>query len=161
MPSSKKRAKHYDSSDEDESSEQSSSSDYFSSESDDDRRKKKKQNKSTPAKKVATRVSTLDSGSKDQSKNQKSAVSQPSATSKGNTGNPKQLGTSSSAASAIVSTGNNDITKGNVISTESEAKKLILSYLTQQNRPYSAIQINDNLHNRIQKSTVSLYTAVC
>ena len=47
-----------------------------------------------------------------------------------------------------------DITRGANITTESAAKKLILQYLRLQNRPYSAIQIFDNLHKRIAKPTV-------
>tara|TARA_A100001015_G_scaffold270086_1_gene322335 strand:- start:578 stop:2116 length:1539 start_codon:yes stop_codon:yes gene_type:complete len=45
-----------------------------------------------------------------------------------------------------------DITNGGPISTDKAAKKLITSYMLQQNRPYSVIQICDNLHKRIQKS---------
>ena len=47
-----------------------------------------------------------------------------------------------------------DITRGPPVPTESGAKKLILAYLKQQNRPYSCIQIFDNLHKRIIKGTV-------
>lgn len=34
------------------------------------------------------------------------------------------------------------------------ARKLILQYMKQQNRPYSAIQVHDNLHGRVPKATV-------
>ncbi len=47
-----------------------------------------------------------------------------------------------------------DITKGDNIATEAAAKKLILMYFKQQNRPYSAIQLEDNLHKRISKSMI-------
>ena len=47
-----------------------------------------------------------------------------------------------------------DITRGPDVPTEAAARKLISKYLNQQNRPYSAIQIYDNLHHRIVKSTV-------
>lgn len=47
-----------------------------------------------------------------------------------------------------------DITRGPDINTEAAAKKLILLYLRQQNRPYSAIQIYDNLHKRITKPLI-------
>ncbi len=47
-----------------------------------------------------------------------------------------------------------DITRGPDITTEAGAKKLILKYLRQQNRPYSVIQIHENLHKRIVKPTV-------
>ena len=47
-----------------------------------------------------------------------------------------------------------DITRGPPIATDIAAKKLIMQYLKLQNRPYSAIQIFDNLHHRIPKPTV-------
>ena len=47
-----------------------------------------------------------------------------------------------------------DITKGPAVATEASAKKLIQQYMTLQNRPYSAIQVFDNLHGRVPKSTV-------
>jgi hypothetical protein len=65
---------------------------------------------------------------------------------------------SSSSSSLVTSTtsgmGGDDITRGPNVTTESAAKKLILQYLKQQNRPYSAIQVYDNLHKRIAKPTV-------
>ena len=48
----------------------------------------------------------------------------------------------------------NDITKGPPVSTEASAKKIILQYMIHQNRPYSVIQVHDNLHGRIPKQTV-------
>lgn len=47
-----------------------------------------------------------------------------------------------------------DITKGPPITTDAAAKRLILQYMTVQNRPYSSIQINDNLHKRIPKANL-------
>jgi 26S proteasome regulatory subunit (ATPase 3-interacting protein) len=47
-----------------------------------------------------------------------------------------------------------DITQGPPIATDTAAKKLILQYMKQQNRPYSMIQIHDNLHKRIPKATL-------
>ena len=47
-----------------------------------------------------------------------------------------------------------DITRGAAVTTESAAKKLVLQYMKQQNRPYSVIQVHENLHNRIPKITV-------
>lgn len=47
-----------------------------------------------------------------------------------------------------------DITRGPDVTTEKEAKSLIVRYLLTQNRPYSAIQIYDNLHKRIQKPSI-------
>lgn len=55
-----------------------------------------------------------------------------------------------------------DITRGPDINTEAAAKKLILLYLRQQNRPYSAIQIYDNLHKRITKPLIErVLNAIC
>ena len=61
---------------------------------------------------------------------------------------------SSSASSSSAAVVGGDITRGANITTESAAKKLILQYLKLQNRPYSAIQVFDNLHKRIAKPTV-------
>jgi hypothetical protein len=47
-----------------------------------------------------------------------------------------------------------DITQGPPIATENQGKKLIKNYMMQQNRPYSVIQVTDNLHQRVQKSQV-------
>lgn len=47
-----------------------------------------------------------------------------------------------------------DITRGPEVTTENAAKKLILRYMKQQNRPYSAIQVFENLHKRVMKGTV-------
>ena len=44
--------------------------------------------------------------------------------------------------------------RGPDITTEKAAKQLIFRYLKHQNRPYNAIQIFENLHRRIMKSTV-------
>jgi hypothetical protein len=57
-----------------------------------------------------------------------------------------------SASGSLAQSG--DITRGPNITTDLGAKKLILQYLRQQNRPYSAIQVHDNLHKRIPKPTV-------
>lgn len=61
---------------------------------------------------------------------------------------------SSSVSSSSAAVAGGDITRGANITTESAAKKLILQYLKLQNRPYSAIQVFDNLHKRIAKPTV-------
>lgn len=47
-----------------------------------------------------------------------------------------------------------DITRGPPVTTDVAAKKLMAQYLSQQNRPYSAIQVHDNLHKRVPKATV-------
>lgn len=48
----------------------------------------------------------------------------------------------------------NDISRGPPVTNEAAAKKLIILYLKTQNRPYSALQIHDNLHKRIQKPVI-------
>lgn len=65
---------------------------------------------------------------------------------------PSAPAAASVAATSVPS--GNDITKGPPVTTEIAAKKLILQYMRQQNRPYSALQIHDNLHKRIPKPTV-------
>lgn len=55
----------------------------------------------------------------------------------------------------VTSTGMaSDITQGPPVSTDAGAKKLVTQYMRQQNRPYSAQQIFDNLHKRIPKATL-------
>ena len=49
-----------------------------------------------------------------------------------------------------------DITHGPPVASESAAKKLIFKYMKQQNRPYSVIQVFENLHQRITKSVVQV-----
>lgn len=44
--------------------------------------------------------------------------------------------------------------KGPPVSTPLEARNLIRDYMLQQNRPYSALQIHDNLHQRVAKPQV-------
>lgn len=61
---------------------------------------------------------------------------------------------SSTTIQSINSGISDDITRGPPVATEAAAKKLISAYMTQQNRPYSAIQIFDNLHARVPKNTV-------
>ena len=48
--------------------------------------------------------------------------------------------------------GTDNLTSGGPVTTEAAAKKLISQYLKMQNRPYSAIQIHDNLHGRVPKA---------
>ena len=69
----------------------------------------------------------------------------------------KSRAASSSSSTFITSTlveNPVDITKGPPVNTENGAARLIKEYMKLQNRPYSAIQIFDNLHKRIQKSSV-------
>jgi len=66
---------------------------------------------------------------------------------------PTSSGASTSTTQAPTNS-SGDITRGPPITTDIAAKKLIGQYLTQQNRPYSAIQVHDNLHKRVPKATV-------
>lgn len=100
--------------------------------------------------------------SKDKKVTDKKAKVESKAAAKSSSGPPQSCASSgavpsitkdcSTSSSSITST--IDITRGPDITTESAAKKLIFAYLKRQNRPYSAIQIHDNLHKRIQKPTV-------
>lgn len=56
-----------------------------------------------------------------------------------------------SSVPSVSSHSNGDTMKGPPVTSEAAAKKLIIQYMTQQNRPYSAIQVFDNLHQRITK----------
>jgi len=44
--------------------------------------------------------------------------------------------------------------KVETIGNETEARSLVLDYMTEQNRPYSAVQLFDNLHQRVKKAQV-------
>lgn len=61
--------------------------------------------------------------------------------------------TLSSSNSNITAVGA-DITNGPPVTTDAGAKKLITQYMRQQNRPYSAQQVFDNLHKRIPRATL-------
>lgn len=69
---------------------------------------------------------------------------------------PKSTKTSVIADSSSIPTStlgvDNNLTTGGPVTTEAAAKKLISQYLKMQNRPYSAIQVHDNLHGRIPKA---------
>lgn len=47
-----------------------------------------------------------------------------------------------------------DITQGGPVTTDAAAKRLVLQYMRQQNRPYSVQQVLDNLHKRVPKGTL-------
>lgn len=109
----------------------------------------KKSSPAPPAKKTAPPTVKRPSSSTAQPTESKSAKTiektTPGASVSGNAQNPPTAPTSSSS--------NVDITRGPPITTDIAAKKLILQYLRQQNRPYSPIQVHDNLHKRIPKAT--------
>lgn len=67
---------------------------------------------------------------------------------------PSLQPSSTSVSVPVPSAAGVDITRGPPVTTEASAKKLIMLYLKIQNRPFSAIQIFDNLHKRVPKATV-------
>jgi hypothetical protein len=58
------------------------------------------------------------------------------------------------SAPIVISKASVDVSRGPDITTDAEAKRVILAYFKQQNRPYSAIQVYDNLHKRAAKSVI-------
>ena len=64
---------------------------------------------------------------------------------------PKSKGVSTVPTSVTLP----DITRGDIITTGNAARKLIHKYMLLQNRPYSAIQVTDNLHKRIAKDATA------
>ena len=106
-------------------------------------------NTDTTKKKPAAAASSTTTKAKSSAK-----TSEPSA--------PTSSSSSSSAAPVTSSTGETDITRGADITTDASAKALLLKYFNQQNRPYSAIQLLENLHKRIQKATLErCLTGLC
>ena len=73
---------------------------------------------------------------------------------------PTDLKPLTSSSQSHISHAESDITNGPDITTDAAAKALIIKYLFKQNRPYSSIQIYDNLHKRIQKSCLERCFAV-
>lgn len=139
-----------DDSESDVDSTVSSEDDSMSDSSESSGRAKKKQKKE-PVKKVAP------------AKVQPKAA--PSTTTKARASEPTSKAASAAAPSSapsmpstlptqIGTIGGIDITQGPPITTDSAAKKLLLQYFRQQNRPYSALQVFDNLHKRIPKATL-------
>lgn len=111
-----------------------------------------------------SKISTMQTNKKDIVKPSKpsniSSVSSTVASSSSTSSSSSSSTLGAAVAVATVGTGGGDITRGPNITTESGAKKLILQYLKQQNRPYSAIQVFDNLHKRIAKATAERCLAV-
>jgi hypothetical protein len=67
---------------------------------------------------------------------------------------PVATSSSFSSSASAMAIGDQDITRGPDVTSEAQAKKLIMTYFRQQNRPFGPIQIYENLHKRIQKPTV-------
>ena len=134
--------------------------------------KKASKSKAPPAKPAASKSATpLSKKSPSTNGTVKTEYAKPSSNLASSSASSTSLSSSTSSSSALgisgtvgISTASagsgGDITRGANITTESAAKKLILQYLKQQNRPYSAIQIFDNLHKRIAKPTAERCLAV-
>ena len=66
-------------------------------------------------------------------------------------GNSESIPASNSSISGPPQKNISSNMKGPAVSTPLEARNLVRDYMLQQNRPYSAIQIHDNLHGRVAK----------
>jgi hypothetical protein len=118
--------------------------------------KKKKATKAVPKKAATAKKgpSTSNKTTAPAPANGKKSTAQKASDASGGVESMKPTSSSTStsaAASTNIVSGDEDITRGPEINTEAAAKKLIVRYLKTQNRPYSAIQIYDNLHKRIPK----------
>lgn len=130
------------------------SDDFASDASDSSKKKKSKPASKAPAKKAPAKPKTATapkkpSEPKKPKKEPSSSVKPPKEASAGSL----KAKASAAVTSASVNVSSDDITKGANVTTEAGAKKLISAYLHLQNRPYSAIQVFDNLHKRVPKGT--------
>jgi hypothetical protein len=134
----------------------------FSSDFSDDDSPKKKNKPAVKSKAAATKATTPTPGVAKVAK--VAAVQAPKTDNtkketKAATQKPKAPSLKAAAASSITAVAStrvdaDDITQGAAVATEAGARKLIAQYLHQQTRPYSAIQVFDNLHKRVPKGTV-------
>jgi chemotaxis protein histidine kinase CheA len=147
MPASSKKRKILDSEDEESVSSEPSFNDDESMSFDDDDSDAKPQKKKakSPTKPKAVKEAAKSKSPKKQQEPKESKVSAKS--------EPPPQTMPSSSSSGPSSTGA-DITQGPPVSTDAAAKKLVLMYMKQQNRPYSLLQIFENLHKRIPKPTL-------
>jgi hypothetical protein len=131
---------------------------------DSDTAPRKKAKKESPAKKTSTKQ-TSKASAKSPAKAKTPATSKATAkttSSAATAATAPSATTTSSSVTNILPSGVVDITQGGPVTTDSAAKKLLLQYLKQQNRPYSAIQMFDNLHKRIPKATLErVLTVLC
>jgi hypothetical protein len=58
------------------------------------------------------------------------------------------------AVASVAAPTSHVVTKGPPVASAAEAKSLIKSYMLSQNRPFSCIQVFDNLHHRVTKTDV-------
>jgi hypothetical protein len=125
--------------------------DFADSDSDDVKKKKRKNNakeKESKTKKAKTNEKPKPSPKK------KVKVETGVATQSRSAGVKPQNLALESAVSAAPTSGQTSMSnnmKGPAASTPLEARNLVREYMLQQNRPYSAIQIHDNLHGRVAK----------
>mmetsp|Transcript_22130 Transcript_22130/g.24119 ORF Transcript_22130/g.24119 Transcript_22130/m.24119 type:complete len:343 (-) Transcript_22130:1438-2466(-) len=118
-----------------------------SSESQEVKPKKKNAKTSNPPKKTQEKLVTINK-------------TPPTKTTKTSATPAKSNPPSSSSLAAPTTNSSNNIAATTVIAdgppvtTDAAAKKLVLQYMKQQNRPYSLLQIFDNLHKRVPKATL-------
>ena len=127
-----------------------SNGDNFSLDSDSSKENAKKSNKKpkTTTKSKDTKVTSSSA------KNVNTKPSIPTSSSSNTFTNTTANIKTSSSNIKDSSVGISESWRGNEITTDSGAKALLLKYLLHQNRPYSVIQIYENLHKRIQKGTI-------
>lgn len=133
---------------EDSFDEDSNHSESFD-DSDDDKRKRKKK----PDAKISS-SSKSKNKSNDKLKSNSVKVRQESSISPVKLKSPLNSKTAKISVSVGGTTSSSKAESTAEIITESEAKKVILEYFKRQNRPYSLIQVYDNLHHRASKSLV-------
>lgn len=129
--------------------------DDFDDDSDDDLKKKKRKNnkkeKEVKNKKIKTTNEKPKPSPKKKSKVEAGVPSQSQSAGV----KPQKLALNhENAAVSSVSAPQKSVSsnmKGPAVSTPLEARNLVRDYMLQQNRPYSAIQIHDNLHGRVAK----------
>jgi hypothetical protein len=119
---------------------------------------KPKKKASTPTKGKPKAEKSKSPASKSKKNPKEATPTKPAAASKGFSAGPVAnsvtVSVPSSSSAMISSSSGPDITQGPPVTTDAATKKLLLQYMKQQNRPYSLLQIFDNLHKRIPKATL-------
>ena len=162
-----------ESSEDDLDAEEDGDNDVVGSDDDDDSVKQKGKGKQAPKGAAKNSKSAPKAASRPKASPARAKSAPTSSTSKKSPVNSSRTATAggvtnnqgSSSASAIgsvsvtsgvtnASSTSVDITQGPPVTTDAGAKKLVTQYMRQQNRPYSAQQMFDNLHKRIPKATL-------
>lgn len=132
-----------------------SSEDDASVVSSSDEAPKKKAKKESPKKsKSPAKAASASNGAKKSPAKGKAAAPAPRAS--GPAASRASTAAPSSSSSSAIPAGplGMDITQGGPVTTDAAAKRLVLQYMRQQNRPYSVQQVLDNLHKRVPKGTL-------